>query len=117
MMRPRLTPEDFALERNVILEEIDRSEDVTTSQENRRLMQTYFAGHPLGHGVLGSSESITGLAVEQMREYARRRYAANNLMLVLAGNFEWDQVVELAEQHAGAWDRGEAGREAGSFAP
>jgi predicted Zn-dependent peptidase len=117
MMRPRLDAQDFALERNVILEEIARSEDVPTSQAYRRLMQTYFAGHSLGHDVLGTKESIGALAVEQMREYAARRYAANNLMLVLAGNFEWQQVVELAERHCGGWTSGEAGREAGAYAP
>jgi predicted Zn-dependent peptidase len=117
MMRPRLDAEDFALERNVILEEIARSEDVPTSQAYRRLMQTYFAGQPLGHDVLGTKESIGGLMVEQMRAYAARRYAANNLVLALAGNFDWQQVRDLAEQHCGAWNTGEAGRDAQAYAP
>ncbi len=117
MMRPRLDAEDFALERNVILEEIARSEDVPTSQAYRRLMQTYFDGTPLAHEVLGTKESIANLAVEQMREYAARRYAANNLMLVVAGNFDPQQLVALAEQHAGAWVPGEAGRVAQPFTP
>jgi len=117
MMRPRLDAQDFALERNVILEEIARSEDVPSSQAYRRLMQTYFAGNPLGHDVLGTKESIGALAVEQMREYAARRYAANNLMLVLAGNFDPQQVIELAERHCGGWASGEAGRDAAPFVP
>jgi predicted Zn-dependent peptidase len=117
MMRPRLDAQDFALERNVILEEIARSEDVPSSQAYRRLMQTYFAGNPLGHDVLGTKESIGALAVEQMREYAARRYAANNLMLVLAGNFDPQQVIELAERHSGGWASGEAGRDAAPFVP
>ena len=69
MMRPRLDAHDFDMERNVILEEIARSEDVPTSQAYRRLLQTYFAGQPLGHDVLGTRESIADLRVEQMREY------------------------------------------------
>jgi predicted Zn-dependent peptidase len=117
MMRPRLDAEDFSLERNVILEEIARSEDVPTSQAYRRLMQTYFDGTPLAHEVLGTKESIGNLAVEQMREYAARRYAANNLMLVVAGSFEPKQLVELAERHCGAWAPGEAGRLAQAFVP
>jgi len=117
MMRPRLDAGDFALERNVILEEIARAEDVPTSQAYRKLMQTYFAGHPLGHDVLGTKESIGALAVEQMREYAARRYAANNLLLAVAGNFDWQRVLDLAEQHCGAWGSGEEGRDAQPFAP
>src|SRR5262249_26045369 len=104
-------------ERNVILEEIARSEDVPTSQAYRRMMQTYFAGHPLGHDVLGTRESIGGLALEQMREDAARRYAPNNPILGLAGKFEWDEVRALAGEKCGAWTRGEAGRSAEPYAP
>ena len=47
----------------------------------------------------------------------RRRYAANNLILALAGNFEWDEVRALAEEKCGAWTRGEEGRTAEPFTP
>src|SRR5215813_13604797 len=117
MMRPRLDATDFSLERNVILEEIARSEDVPTSQAYRRMMQTYFARHPLGHDVLGTRESIGALAVEQMREYAGRRYAANNLIMALAGNFSWQQVLDLADEKCGAWGQGEMGRDAQPYLP
>jgi predicted Zn-dependent peptidase len=117
MMRPRLDGRDFEMERNVILEEIARSEDVPTSQAYRKLIQTYFAGQPLGHDVLGTRESIGNLAVEQMRDYAARRYAANNLILSIAGNFEWQHVLDLAAAHCGGWGSGEAGRVAEPYAP
>jgi predicted Zn-dependent peptidase len=117
MMRPRLDAHDFDLERNVILEEIARSEDVPMGQAYRKLLQTYFAGHPLGHDVLGTRESIGALAVEQMRAYQQQRYAANNLLLAVAGNFEWDQLLALAEQHTAGWSAGEMGRVAEPFTP
>jgi predicted Zn-dependent peptidase len=117
MMRPRLDAEDFNLERNVILEEIARSEDVPTGQAYRRLMQSFFAGNSLGHDVLGTRESIGDLQVEQMRAYQGRRYAANNLILAVAGNFEWDELRALAEAKCGAWQSGEMGREAAPFTP
>jgi predicted Zn-dependent peptidase len=117
MMRPRLDEHDFDLERNVILEEIARAEDVPMGQAYRRLIQTYFAGQSLGHDVLGTKESIGQLQVEQMRAYHQRRYAANNLILSAAGNLKWDQVVALAERHCGSWQAGEAGRNAAPFIP
>lgn len=117
MMRPRLDETDFNLERSVILEEIARSEDVPTGQAYRRLMQSYFSGNSLGHDVLGTRESIGNLAVEQMRAYAGRRYAANNLILAVAGNFEWEQLRALAAEKCGAWQLGEMGREASPFIP
>lgn len=117
MMRPRLDENDFTLERNVILEEIARSEDQPTSQAYRKLMQTYFAGTSIGHDVLGTRESISDLQVEQMRAYAARRYAANNLVFAIAGNFEWERVRDLVREQCGGWGRGEAGREAQPFVP
>lgn len=117
MMRPRLDEADFTIERNVILEEIARSEDVPTGQAYRRLMQSYFAGNSLGHDVLGTRESISNLQVEQMRSYHTRRYAANNLILAVAGNFEWEQLRALAAEKSGAWQSGEMGRAATPFTP
>jgi len=117
MMRPRLDANDFSMERNVILEEIARSEDVPTGQAYRRLMQTFFANSPLGHDVLGTKDSIREMTVEQMRAYHARRYGANNLIFAIAGNFEWDKVVGLVEQACGDWNEGEAGRDARIHAP
>jgi predicted Zn-dependent peptidase len=117
MMRPRLDGHDFDLERNVIIEEIARSEDVPMSQAYRKLLQTYFAGHSLGHDVLGTRESIGALAVEQMRAYQQQRYAANNLILSVAGNFEWEHLLALAGEHTAGWGTGEMGRVAEPFAP
>ena len=117
MMRPRLDGGDFILERNVILEEIARSEDVPSSQAYRRMMQTYFAGHPLGHDVLGTKESIGNLKVEQMREYHARRYSANNLVFAIAGNFDWQKTLDLVQRACGDWASGEEGRQAEPFTP
>ena len=117
MMRPKLDEADFNLERNVILEEIARSEDVPTGQAYRRLMQSFYAGNSLGHDVLGTRESISNLQVEQMRSYHQRRYAANNLILAVAGNFEWEELKALAAEKCGGWQSGEMGREAAPFTP
>jgi predicted Zn-dependent peptidase len=117
MMRPRLDGGDFTLERNVILEEIARSEDVPSSQAYRRMMQTYFAGHPLGHDVLGTKDSIGNLKVEQMREYHARRYSANNLVFAIAGNFDWQKTLDLVQRACGDWISGEEGRQAEPFTP
>lgn len=117
MMRPKLDEADFNLERNVILEEIARSEDVPTGQAYRRLMQSFYTGNSLGHDVLGTRESISNLQVAQMRSYHQRRYAANNLILAVAGNFEWEELKALAAEKCGGWQSGEMGREAAPFTP
>jgi predicted Zn-dependent peptidase len=117
MMYPRLEESDFEMEKEVIINEIARSEDQPYNYTYRRLMQTYFEEHPLGHDVLGSRESIRNLHIEQMRNYWQRRYAANNLILSVAGNFDWDHIVELAEQHCANWRTGDSGRNVEHYEP
>ncbi|TMC94652.1 MAG: insulinase family protein, partial [Chloroflexi bacterium] len=106
MMYPRLAESDFETEKEVIVNEIARSEDQPYNSTYRRMMQTYFGSHPLGHDVLGSPESIRNMRIEQMRDYWKRRYAANNMILSVAGNFDWEHIISLAEQHCNNWRTG-----------
>lgn len=117
MMYPRLDESDFTTEKEVIVNEIARSEDQPYNLTYRRMMQTYFGNHSLGHDVLGSRESIRGLKVEQMRDYWNRRYAANNLILSVAGNFDWDHIIKLAEQYCSTWRTGDSGRDVSHYEP
>jgi predicted Zn-dependent peptidase len=117
MMYPRLAESDFETEKEVIVNEIARSEDQPYNLAYRRMIQTYFGSHPLGHDVLGTRESIRGMRVEQMRDYWQRRYAANNLILSVAGNFDWDHIVRLAEGYCSNWRTGDAGRNVEHYEP
>ena len=117
MMYPRLDENDFNMEKEVIVNEIARSEDQPYNLTYRRMMQTYFGNHSLGHDVLGTRESIRNMRVEQMRDYWNRRYAANNLILSIAGKFDWDHIVELAEKHCSNWRTGDAGRTVDLYVP
>ena len=117
MMYPRLDEQEFNTEKEVIVNEIARSEDQPYGLASRRMMQVYFDGHPLAHDVLGSRESIRNMRIEQMRDYWQRRYVANNLILAVAGNFDWEHVMQLAEKHAAGWRTGEAGRDITPYEP
>ena len=117
MMYPRLVESDFETEKEVIINEIARSEDQPYNLAFRRMMQTYFGTHSLGHDVLGSRESIRNMRIQQMRDYWKRRYAANNMILAVAGNFNWEHVLGLAKKHCANWHMGENGREVMPYEP
>lgn len=110
ILRPALRDDDFNMEKKVILEEIGMYDDQPSFLAYENLMQSHFAGHPLGQSVLGTNESITALTCEQMRTYHRDRYLAGNITLAVAGNTDWAKVVELAQQHCGHWPAGEGYR-------
>ncbi|TWU06712.1 Protease 3 precursor [Symmachiella macrocystis] len=110
ILRPSLRTDDFDTEKKVILEEIGRYEDEPTFTAYETLMQTHFAGHPLGQCILGTVDSINALTADQMRGYFNQRYLAGNITLAVAGNFDWDEVLALAEKQCKDWPAGDPGR-------
>jgi predicted Zn-dependent peptidase len=111
ILRPSLRQEDFDMEKQVIIEEIARYEDMPHWDAFDRAMRLYFAGHPLANSILGTPASITALGRDQMEEYFRRRYVANNITLAVGGNIDWPSFTRLIEQKCGGWESGPAPRE------
>jgi predicted Zn-dependent peptidase len=111
ILRPSLREDDFQMEKKVIINEIGRYEDMPMFAAYDNAKKVYFAGHALGNSILGTPESITALGRDAMHDYFRRRYVANNVLVSVAGAFDWPAVVELVEKHCGAWESGPVGRE------
>ncbi len=111
MMRPALRTEDFDIEKQVIKEEIAMYKDQPNYDVFDRCRSLYFAGHPCGHSVLGSEESVEAMTAEQMRGYFSSRYVPNNMVAAFTGNFEWDKIQAIMEAGCNAWAHGEAGRQ------
>lgn len=111
MMRPALREDDFNMEKNVILEEIAMYWDRPQFRVFEQLRGSYYSDHPLGASILGSTQSIKDLSAEQMQKYFSQRYAANNLTLVLTGNFDWEKACADAEKWCGHWNTDEVPRE------
>lgn len=103
IMRPSLRDDDFNIEKNVIKEEIAMYQDMPSFDVMDRCRALHFGSHPCGNSVLGTEESIDGLAAEQMRSYFAKRYAPNNMVLACAGNFDWDQIRSIAADSCGQW--------------
>lgn len=111
MMRPALRQDDFDTEKNVILEEIAMYRDEPFWVLYEATGEHHYRGHPLGHRVLGTPETIGPLERDRMAEYFRRRYSADNTTLALAGKLDFDRVVDLAQGTCGRWERAGAARD------
>ncbi|MBT8484776.1 MAG: insulinase family protein [Phycisphaerales bacterium] len=105
ILRPALRPQDFDDERSVILEEIAMYEDQPFWVLFERAMEAYFETHPLSHRVLGRPETIKAMRADQMTEYFRSRYSADNTILAMAGRLDFDAMVERVATHCGGWER------------
>lgn len=105
MMRPSIPPADFETERNVILEEIAMTGDSFDHHVWNFLHEVIFDQHPLAHEILGEKETIAKLPRDEMVNYHRQRYAADNVTLIVSGNIEPEQVFAAAGRYCGTWQR------------
>jgi predicted Zn-dependent peptidase len=110
MMRPALRQDDFDVEKQVILKEINKYANEPPFGAHEKCMAAHFGKHPLGRSVLGTVESITALTSEQMRKYFEQRYSPKNIALVASGNVDFAALVKSAERHCGAWQPFATGR-------
>jgi predicted Zn-dependent peptidase len=102
-LRPRLDPVDVAKEKQVVLEEIHNSEDTPDDRIHDLFADVVWKGHPLGNRILGSKETVRAFAPETVAAYHRRHYVAPNLLLAIAGRFDWDHfVAEVEARYADA---------------
>jgi predicted Zn-dependent peptidase len=111
LMRPSLRDDDFETEKKVILEEIMMYEDEPPFRLHDKCMEVHFGRHPLARTVLGTLQSVGGMTSAQMRDYFQQRYSPTNMVLVAAGNVDFEQLVHRAEQSCGAWRRFPSNRE------
>ncbi|HEX7003136.1 MAG TPA: pitrilysin family protein [Trueperaceae bacterium] len=104
MMRPALREDDFEMEKNVILEEIAMYQDRPNLRVFELGSKRFFGQHPLGNSVLGTPETIGPLSRKQMLDYFRSRYAPNNLVLTLAGAYDWDATLAQVQAATESWE-------------
>lgn len=111
LLRPALRQGDFDTEKKVILEEIAMYLDDPIHRVYEKAMEEHFGEHPLAMSVLGSAKSITDLTRDRMDEYFQRRYGPGNMVLAVSGQFDFKQIIELAQQYCGSWPTVSAGRQ------
>jgi predicted Zn-dependent peptidase len=104
MVRSILPPDEFDTEKKVILEEIAMAKDSLEHVAFEFLQEKVFTGHPLEWPILGYDQSVREMTRDQMWEYFQRRYAPDNVLLIVAGNVDPGEIIGLAEQHCGSWD-------------
>jgi predicted Zn-dependent peptidase len=111
ILRPSLRPDDFDMEKKVILEEIQMYLDQPPFGMDDRIKLLHLGGHPLARSVLGTSDSITELSPQQMRDYFTSRYSADNVFVAAAGRVDFDALVQQVAARCADWAPAAPGRE------
>jgi predicted Zn-dependent peptidase len=103
---PRLRDRDLTLERDVVLEEIATVEDTPDDLVFELHGERLWGGHPYGHSILGTRETVSSLTIDELRSLHRDRYVGANMVLAAAGHVQHDDVVRQVERLFGDLPRG-----------
>lgn len=103
MMRSTIPQEEFDTEKKVILEEIAMSRDHLEHVAFDFLQERVFAGNSLAWPILGYHDTVGALSRDDMWSYFERRYAPNNMVLIVAGHVDPDEVIRTADKLCGGW--------------
>lgn len=92
--RPAIPTPDFHQERQVVLEEIRRSQDNPQRRISAHQQELLFQRLPYRRPILGPAAVIETLTPEQMRSFHQHWYVPSNMTIVVVGNLPLDDLRE-----------------------
>jgi len=98
IFRPTLRGSDLALEKKVVLEEINTVDDTPDDLVFEHLQATAFAGQSVGRSILGTKTTVRSFDAKRLRAYLARNYRAPGMVVAAAGAVHHDEVVAEAER-------------------
>ncbi len=97
-----MDPDDIAQEIGVVTDEWRLYSDSPDGQLYQRARSEFYGDHPLGIPVIGYGETIAAYDEEKVRNYYETWYRPSNATLVVAGDFDTEEALELVEEYFGS---------------
>lgn len=97
VQNPHFTPENVQKERSIIEQEIQMYEDDPENKLIMNCLKALYHKHPVRLDVGGSTSSIKNIDVNTLMDCYNAFYKLNNMGLVIAGNFDFDNTLKIIE--------------------
>ena len=98
---PKFDAAEIDNEREVVIEEIKRSNDSPHRQASRLLFSSVYKKHPYGIPVIGYPELIKTVSREVLVDYYEGRYNPKTMFLVVTGDFESADMKKRVTRYFG----------------
>jgi zinc protease len=99
---PRFDAKDVEISRAQILSLLRRETTSPTDIASRRWWETAFEGHPYGRPVNGTSETVSSISIADLKSYAQRVLARQNLKIAVVGDIDAETLKVLLDRTFGA---------------
>ena len=101
-LRPTFDEKELNKERGVVLEEIAMVDDTPEDMVHELLAEAQFDGS-LSMPILGPRQRIAAYSRDDLLGYWRRHYVPRNMVVSIAGNYDWDAFLSLVNQYFDAF--------------
>ena len=106
VLNPVFDEAEIEVERGVILQEIGQVLDTPDDIIFDWLQEVAYPEQPLGRTILGPSEYVRGFGRSDLSGFVAEHYAPETMILSIAGAFDQDAVIGMAERLFGHLPRG-----------
>ena len=97
----------FQSELETVYEEKNMYGDNPIQGFQEYLFKEAFGDHPYGRPVIGYTEHLKNPQPSKMREFYNTYYVANNMTLILVGDFDIEAIEPMVAEKFGTWRSGE----------
>lgn len=105
-LNPHFTQEEFEKEKERSLENLKASEK-DVAQNARRISQALVYGKEHPYGEFITEESVSGLTLQDIKDYYNTFFVPQNAFLVVVGDVETKEVKKLAKKYFNDWKQKE----------
>jgi len=97
-LNPLFDEDELTREKEVVVEEISRSEDSPGHQVSEELFSAAFSKHPYGNPIAGTRASVRAIRRQDLVTFYKKWYVGENLIFVMAGDFNTKKVLPLLKK-------------------
>ncbi len=101
----------FQSELEAVYEEKNMYGDGPINAFQEYMFKETFGDHPYGRPVIGYTEHLKNPQPSKMREFFNTYYVANNMTLILVGDFNIEEIKPMIAEKFGTWRSGELPKE------
>ncbi|MBQ2644759.1 insulinase family protein [bacterium] len=99
LTKPSFPIDEINKERNVVIREIERSNDNPSRKLYNTFTKSMYPNHPYKREVLGTKKIIAEIPREEIINFYSSHYSPENLITVIVGDIESKQAVDLVKKY------------------
>jgi zinc protease len=106
LLRQEFNDEIIESQRGIILKEINMNLDEADTRAWYRFSHTIYPGSPAADPVIGYPDLFKAVTGDDLRDYYTARYTPQNMVVVVAGDLDADDMTEVVAREFGGAGRG-----------